>query len=78
MTKTELRDLFYQKMLVEAVVEPSLTSGGWIVEFRHARGGLVPLTDGQGVEQCFQDVDIATENALDIGFHQVRIVDNDM
>ncbi|KXF80261.1 thymidylate kinase [Enterovibrio coralii] len=75
MTKNELRSLYSQQMLVEAVVEPSLSSDGWIVEFRHARGGLVPLTDGNGIEQCFGDVDMATENALEIGFHQVRIVD---
>lgn len=75
MTKSELRALYSQHMLVEAVVEPSLSCDGWIVEFRHARGGLVPLTDGDGIEQCFGDVDMATENALDIGFHQVRIVE---
>lgn len=76
MTKSELRSLYGQQMLVEALVEPSLSSDGWIVEFRHARGGLVPLTDGDGIEQCFGDVDMATENALDIGFHQVRIIDS--
>lgn len=75
MTKSELRTLYSQHMLVEAVVEPSLSCDGWIVEFRHARGGLVPLTDGNGIEQCFGDVDMATENALDVGFHQVRIVE---
>ncbi|AMG30911.1 thymidylate kinase [Grimontia hollisae] len=75
MTKSELRTLYRQRLLVEAVVEPSLSSDGWIVEFRHTRGGLVPLTDGNGIEQCFGDVDMATENALDIGFHQVRIVE---
>ena len=58
MTKSELRNLYSQQMLVEAVVEPSLSSDGWIVEF-HARGGLVCLTDGNGIEQCFGDVDMA-------------------
>lgn len=77
MTKTELRSLYGKDMLVEAVVEHSLLTDGWIVEFRHSRGGLVPLTDFNGVERSFGDVDAATENAQDVGFNQVRIIDED-
>lgn len=77
MTKSDLRSLYNRDMLVEAVVEHSLLTDGWIVEFRHSRGGLVPLTDGSGVERSFGDVDTATENALDVGFNQVRIIDED-
>lgn len=77
MTKSELRTLFGRDMLVEAVVEHSLLNDGWIVEFRHSRGGLVPLTDIDGVERSFGNLDAATENAQDIGFHQVRIIDDD-
>ena len=75
MIKTELRSLYGRDMLVEAVIEHSLLTDGWIVEFRHSRGGLVPLTDINGVERSFGDIDSATENALDIGFNQVRIID---
>ncbi len=77
MIKTELRSLYGRDMLVEAVIEHSLLTDGWIVEFRHSRGGLVPLTDINGVERSFGDIDSATENALDIGFNQVRIIDED-
>ncbi|MFZ6044170.1 thymidylate kinase, partial [Vibrio natriegens] len=48
---------------------------GWIVEFRHRRGGFVPLTDGAGSEKCYRDIDTATERAFEVGFHQVRIAD---
>ncbi len=75
MTKDQLQQLYSQELLVEAVVEPSIQHEGWIVEFRHARGGLVPMTDRLGVEICFESADMATVNALDVGFRQVRIVD---
>ncbi|KXI21613.1 hypothetical protein [Photobacterium sanguinicancri] len=76
MTLTELQGLYARSDLVEAVVEPSIQEGGWIVEFRHRRGGFVPLTDGAGSEQCYQDIDTASERAFEVGFHQVRIADN--
>ena len=43
MTINELRHLFRDNQLVEAIIEPSIQEGGW-VEFRHARGGFVCLT----------------------------------
>ncbi|KMV29085.1 thymidylate kinase [Photobacterium swingsii] len=76
MTLTELQGLYARSDLVEAVVEPSIQEDGWIVEFRHRRGGFVPLTDGAGSEQCYQDVDTASERAFEVGFHQVRIADS--
>lgn len=76
MTKSDLRTLYNRDMLVEAVVEHSLLTEGWIVEFRHSRGGLVPLTDSNGTERCFGNLDAASENALDVGFNQVRIIDD--
>ncbi|WP_087019035.1 thymidylate kinase [Thaumasiovibrio subtropicus] len=76
MTLTELQRLYTSHELVEAVVEPSLSADGWIVEFRHRRGGFVPLTDAAGVEKCYHDIDQATENALAVGFQQVRIADD--
>ena len=76
MTKTELRALYHQDMLVEAVVEHSLASDDWIVEFRHQRGGLVPLTDVNGVERTFDDADAATDYAMEVGFSHVRVVDD--
>ena len=75
MTIDELQRLYLTSDLVEAVVEPSIQTDGWIVEFRHRRGGLVPLTDHTGSEKCYQDVDSATESAFEVGFHQVRIAD---
>ena len=45
----------------------------WIVEFRYSRGGLVLLTDENGKECHYQDVDDASRSALDVGFKQVRI-----
>ncbi len=74
-TKTELRYLYNQKMLVEALVEHSFIMDGWIVEFRHQRGGLVPLTDASGIEKTFADPDTATTYAMEVGFSQVRVVD---
>lgn len=75
MTKSELRALYQKDMLVEAVVEHSLLTDAWIVEFRHSRGGYVPLTDRNGEERIFSDPDDATDYAMDIGFSQVRVLD---
>jgi hypothetical protein len=75
MTAEQLRALYRQQLLIEALVEPSLDNEGWVVECRHAAGGLMALTNADGVEQCFLDIDQATLNALEIGFQQVRIVD---
>ena len=77
MTKTELRALYHQDMLVEAVVEHSLLTDAWIVEFRHSRGGFVPLTDISGAERTFDDPDIATDHAMEVGFNQVRVMDDE-
>ncbi len=74
MTKTELRSLYNQDMLVEAVVEHSLLTDAWILEFRHSRGGYVPLTDINGDEQVFEDPDMAMDRAMEIGFNQVRVL----
>ncbi|WP_413114002.1 thymidylate kinase [Thaumasiovibrio sp. DFM-14] len=76
MTLTELQKLYITHDLVEAVIEPSLRQDGWIVEFRHRRGGFVLLTDAAGVEECYSDIDQATEYALAVGFQQVRIADD--
>ena len=75
MTLTELQNLYTSSEIVEAVIEPSIQANGWIVEFRHRRGGFVPLTDGAGSEKCYRDIDTATERAFEVGFHQVRIAD---
>ncbi|KKA45120.1 MULTISPECIES: hypothetical protein [Salinivibrio] len=75
MTAEQLRALYRQQLLIEAVVEPSLDSEGWVVECRHTGGGLMALTNAEGIEQCFTDIDQATLNALEIGFQQVRIAD---
>jgi hypothetical protein len=74
MTLTELKHLYITQELIEAVIEPSIGEG-YIVEFRHRRGGLVPLTDRSGSERCYSDVDSATQQAFEVGFHQVRIAD---
>ncbi len=76
MTLNELQRLYDSHELIEAVVEPSIREDGWIVEFRHRRGGFVPLTDAAGVEKNYLNVDQATETALEVGFHQVRIADD--
>ncbi len=75
MTKSGLKKLFEQELLIEAVIESSMIEDVWIVEFRHADGNLIPLTDGKGTERIFNDVESASMHALDIGFYQVRIVD---
>ena len=73
MTLTELRALYQEKQLVEAIIEPSLPDGSWIVEFRHTKGGLVLLTDSQGEGCQYFDLDIASRSAMAVGFNQVRV-----
>ncbi|ARV73667.1 hypothetical protein [Vibrio campbellii] len=75
MTINELRHLFRDNQLVEAIIEPSIQEGGWVVEFRHARGGFVCLTDSHGEECQYDDLDTASKSALAVGFQQVRIED---
>ncbi len=73
MTVTELQRLFQDRQLVEAIIESSAEEDTWIVEFRHNRGGLVLLTDANGKECHYHDIDDASQSALDVGFRQVRI-----
>ena len=51
MTLNELRNLYRENLLVEAIIEPSIQEGAWVVEFRHMGGGFVLLTDVHG-EEC--------------------------
>ncbi len=76
MTLLELQKLYRRHHLIEAVIEPSVELEGWVVEFRHYQGGFVSLTDATGLEQRYNDVDSASEQAMKVGFHQVRIADN--
>ncbi|WPC74417.1 hypothetical protein [Vibrio porteresiae] len=73
MTITELRSLFQDKQLIEAIIEPSTQDGAWIVEFRHQRGGFVLLTDATGSECQYDNLDLASESAMAVGFNQVRV-----
>ncbi|SKA26361.1 thymidylate kinase [Vibrio cincinnatiensis] len=73
MTITELRNLYRKHLLIEAVIEPSSEEGEWIVEFRHQRGGFVLLTDANGEECHYADLDTASKTAMAVGFKQVRV-----
>ncbi len=73
MTVTELRELYKDNQLIEAIVEPSMYDGQWIIEFKHRRGGFVILTDAQGEECLYSDLDDASKSAMSVGFHQIRI-----
>ena len=75
MTINELRHLFRENQLVEAIIEPAIQEGGWVVEFRHARGGFVFMTDSHGEECLYEDLDAASKSAMAVGFQQVRIED---
>lgn len=75
MTLTELRTLYREKLLVEAIIEPSVQEGNWIVEFRHVQGGLVLLTDSQGEGCQYNNLDVASQSAMAVGFNQVRVED---
>ncbi|MBP8550848.1 hypothetical protein FPV82_05420 [Vibrio cholerae] len=73
MTIPELRELYQTQQLVEAIIEPSFQEGEWIVEFRHQMGGFVLLTDENGEECRYIDLDSASQSAMAVGFRQVRI-----
>lgn len=73
MTINELRSLYRDNQLVEAIIEPSVQEGSWVVEFRHARGGFVLLTDTQGEECQYLDLDLASKSAMAVGFKHVRV-----
>ena len=55
MTLNELRNLYRENLLVEAIIEPSIQEGSWVVEFRHMGGGFVLLTDVHGEECHYAD-----------------------
>jgi hypothetical protein len=75
MTINELRVLYRTKRLIEAIVEPADQEGSWVVEFRDSNGGILALTDPQG-EQCYYaDLDSASRSAMAVGFSQVRVED---
>lgn len=68
MTIPELRELYQTQQLVEAIIEPSFQEGEWIVEFRHQMGGFVLLTDENGEECRYIDLDSASQSAMAVGF----------
>ncbi|AAW84804.1 hypothetical protein ACTFQF_06415 [Aliivibrio fischeri] len=72
-TLSELKLMYQEDQLVEAVIEPVIVEDSWIVEFRHVRGGLVLLTDLKGGEVKYRDLEAASKSALAVGFSQVRI-----
>ncbi|CED72426.1 putative uncharacterized protein [Aliivibrio wodanis] len=74
-TLSELKLMYQEDQLIEAVIEPTMAEGTWIVEFRHIRGGLVLLTDLKGGEMKYRDLESASKSALSVGFNQVRIND---
>jgi hypothetical protein len=76
MTLSELRTLYRDQQLVEAIIEPSIQNGNWVVEFRHAKGGFVLLTDANGEECQYFDLDLASKTAMAVGFKQVRVEDD--
>lgn len=73
MTLEELRTLYRSNLLVEAVAEPCNDQGMWSVEFRHLQGGFVLLTDEQGEECHYLNLELASQSALAVGFKQLRI-----
>ncbi len=73
MTISELRGLYRDNQLVEAIIEPSIQEGSWVVEFRHSRGGFILLTDSHGEECHYSDLDKASKSALAVGFSHVRV-----
>lgn len=75
MTLPELRALYRDNQLIEAIIEPSVQDGTWVVEFRHAKGGLVLLTDSEGEGCQYFNLDVASQSAMEVGFNQVRVED---
>ncbi len=73
MNINELRNLYRQRQLIEAIIEPSSTEGEWLVEFRHVQGGFVHLTDNHGEECSYVDLDSASKLAMAVGFQHVRV-----
>lgn len=73
MTINELRNLYRENQLVEAIIEPSAEEGFWVVEFRHAHGEFLLLTDVHGEECHYRDLNLASKSAMAVGFNQVRV-----
>ena len=73
MTIDELKVLFRDDLLVEAIVEPFSDDGLWIVEFRHIQGGFVLLTDDHGEECYYRDFDLASKSAMEVGFKHITV-----
>ncbi|SJN60109.1 hypothetical protein RND59_08050 [Vibrio ruber] len=73
MSLEELKALYRGNLLVEAIVEPFSDNGMWIVEFKHADGSFILLTDEDGEECHYTNLDLASKSAMDVGFKQVRI-----
>ena len=73
MNLDRVRALFEAGKLQEALVEPSRTGNGWIVEFKDAKGERFKLTTQTGEERLFRNLDAATGVAEDIGFETVRV-----
>ncbi|CAM3109928.1 thymidylate kinase [Vibrio rarus] len=73
MTINELRVLYRSERLVEAIVEQADQGGLWVVEFRDSHGGILALTDPQGEQRHYSDINSASKSAMAVGFNQVRV-----
>ena len=65
--------LFEGGKLSEAIMEPSPTGNGWLLEFRAQDGELIKLTTHGGEERLFRSLDAATNTARRIGFPSARV-----
>ncbi len=73
MILSEIKSLYHRHELTEAIVEPSLAGNGWIVEFKSTDGDIIPLTDLNGHEKLYRNLDLATAMAQQVGFPYVRV-----
>jgi hypothetical protein len=73
MTYDEIRTLYQQHQLIEAIAEPTLPDGTWSLAFRDIHGGFIPLSDPYGEAYHYQSLDLVFRSARRVGFEQVRV-----
>ncbi|NRB42764.1 MAG: hypothetical protein HRU20_30555 [Pseudomonadales bacterium] len=70
-----LRELNQQGHLFQAAVACSRANNGWLVEFEKDDGEMLILTKHNGSVKSFDDLDLACDVILSLGFHDINVLE---
>lgn len=64
---------YHNKIITEAIIEPSPNGNGWRILFHKTDGDIVSLTDHGGTEKIYHTLDNATNTLKSAGMKTIRV-----